>query len=110
MSRARPCSSLPDRYRYDPGDPTPAVGGTSISARNAGAKDQRPLESRDDVLTYTSAVLGEDLMVIDPMHADLSVRSTLVHTDFFVRLCDVSPGGGGRRTSVTGWFACGRVP
>lgn len=87
-----PGASEPDRYRYDPADPTPNVGGAMIN-RGSGAKDNRTLESRPDVLTYTGAVLEQDLEVIGPVQAALHVHSSLEHTDFFVRLCDVHPSG-----------------
>jgi putative CocE/NonD family hydrolase len=83
----------PDAYRYDPADPTPGIGGAGLLAKNAGPKDQQPRESRADVLTYTSAVMTSDLTVIGPLTATLHLRSTLEHTDFFVRLCDVSAKG-----------------
>ena len=38
-------------------------------------------------------MLTEDLTVIGPLTATLYVRSSLEHTDFFVRLCDVSEKG-----------------
>jgi len=82
-----------DRYRFDPNDPTPAVGGPSLNVTTAGRKDQRRREQRQDVLTYTSPVLTQDLTVIGPLTATLYVRSSLEHTDFFVRLCDVSAKG-----------------
>ena len=44
-------------------------------------------------MTYTSPVLTEDLTVIGPLTATLYLRSSLEHTDFFVRLCDVSEKG-----------------
>jgi putative CocE/NonD family hydrolase len=82
----------PDRYRYDPADPTPAVGGSSLS-RNSGPKDNRAVEARKDVLIYTSPPLEQDVEVIGEVRAELFVRSSLAHTDFFVRLCDVDPKG-----------------
>ena len=85
--------SAPDRYHYNPHDPTPAVGGPSLNMTTAGRKDQRRRESRRDVLTYTSPVLTDDLTVIGPLTASLYVRSSLEHTDFFVRLCDVTAKG-----------------
>jgi putative CocE/NonD family hydrolase len=97
LSPATPGAGGPDRYRYDPADPTPAVGGTSLSA-NAGARDNRELEKRADVLCYTSPVLKDDLEVIGPVSAELFVSSSLEYTDFSVRLCDVAPGG--RSTNV----------
>ena len=44
----------PDRYHYNPSDPTPSVGGPSLNMTTAGRKDQRRRERRRDVLTYTS--------------------------------------------------------
>lgn len=84
--------SDPDRYRYDPAHPTPAVGGSSLS-QNAGAKDNRAIEARADVLVYTSAVLERDLDVVGAVGAELYMTSSLEHTDVFVRLCDVDPRG-----------------
>lgn len=85
-------SSEPDRYRYDPADPTPSVGGACLSA-NSGSKDNRLLEARADVLVYTSAPFDQDLTVIGPVRATLWIASTNPHTDFFVRICDVGPNG-----------------
>jgi putative CocE/NonD family hydrolase len=82
----------PDSYRYDPTDPTPAVGGSSLS-RNSGPRNNRAVEARADVLVYTSAPLDHEIEVIGPVRAELFVQSSLEHTDFFVRLCDVDPKG-----------------
>lgn len=87
-----PAGGPPDRYRYDPADPTPAVGGSSLS-QNSGPRDNRALEARSDVLVYTSPALERDLEVVGPVRAELFVQSSLEHTDFFVRLCDVDPRG-----------------
>lgn len=87
-------TSEPDRYRYDPADPTPAVGGNSLGApQRMGQRDNRALEARPDVLVYTSEPLRQDLEVIGPVTADLYVASSLDHTDFFARLCVVEPSG-----------------
>ena len=60
---------------------------------HAGVKDNRSLEARPDVLTYSSGVLESDLEVIGSARAILYVRSSLEYTDFFARLCDVRPDG-----------------
>lgn len=89
-----PPPSEPDRYRYDPANPTPAIGGAMENLDgNAGAKDNRKLEARPDVLTYTTAPLSADLEVIGPVTSSIVIRSGLPHTDLCVRLCDVAPGG-----------------
>jgi len=88
-----PDESGPDHYHYNPHDPTPAVGGAGLNLATAGRKDQRRREHRHDVITFTSPVLTEDLTVVGPLTATLFVRSSLEHTDFFVRLCDVTQKG-----------------
>ena len=92
MAPQAPVASEPDRYRYDPANPTPAVGGIG-QVTNFGAKDQRKLEARPDVLTYTSVPLNRDLEAIGHAQVELYVRSSLEHTDFFACLCDVDPSG-----------------
>lgn len=94
LSPTMPLSSEPDRYEYNPVDPTPAVGGNSLgAAKHMGSKDNRTLEARPDVLVYTSAVLEQDIEVIGPVSAELYVRSSLEYTDFFARLCVVEASG-----------------
>jgi putative CocE/NonD family hydrolase len=89
-----PTSGQPDHYRYDPANPTPAVGGNMLGAMpRMGQRDNRALEARPDVLMYTSAPLEQDLEVIGPVIADLYVSSSREHTDFFARLCVVEPSG-----------------
>lgn len=83
-----PGASEPDQYRYDPADPTPALAGPVLMGKSLPT-DNRTLEARSDVLIYTSAPLEHDLEVIGPVQAELFVRSSLQHTDFFVRVCDV---------------------
>jgi putative CocE/NonD family hydrolase len=84
--------SVPDRYIYDPGNPTPSCGGPLL-AFSAGPHDQRALESRSDVLTYTTDPLPNDVEITGNPCVELYVRSTLTHTDFVARLCDVQPDG-----------------
>ena len=83
--------SEPDHYRYDPADPTPSMGG--IGMLTGGTVDNQPLEARSDVLVYTSDELAEPLELLGPVEAELHVGSSLDHTDFFVRICDVAPDG-----------------
>jgi putative CocE/NonD family hydrolase len=92
LAEAPPPDADPDRFRYDPTDPTPAVGGTSLSS-NSGPRDNRALEARADVLTYTSAPLEDDVEVIGSVLADLYTTSSTEHFDVFARLCDVEPAG-----------------
>jgi uncharacterized protein len=93
LATSVPSAGEPTRYTYDPADPTPAVGGTSSSPGNAGPRDNRKLERRPDVLTYTSEPLRSALEITGPVTAELFVSSSRPHTDFFARLCDVDPKG-----------------
>jgi len=80
------------RFRYDPADPTPSVGG-AIMAQDAGARDNRPVEQRPDVLVFSSEPLDQPVEIIGEVAAELSVTRDNPHADLFVRLCDVSPRG-----------------
>ena len=97
LARERPAASEPDRYTYDPTDPTPIAGGTLLR-RSGGRHRQVRTESRADVLVYTSDVLRADLEVLGPVRATVHVASDVEHFDVFVRLCDVD--GRGRSTNV----------
>ncbi|MEV1157831.1 CocE/NonD family hydrolase [Micromonospora chokoriensis] len=88
-----PVASTPDEFRYDPADPTPSVGGPLLVAQRAGPVDNRHVEARPDVLTYTSAPLTGPVEVIGPVRAEIHVRAELPHLDVFVRLCDVDRRG-----------------
>ncbi|MDF5755174.1 CocE/NonD family hydrolase [Spongiactinospora sp. TRM90649] len=93
LSRTPPdCQSSPSRYRYDPADPTPTVGGTQVGM-SAGAKDNQRVEARADVLTFTTAPLDEDVEAIGPVRVRLHVRSANPHADYFARVCEVDPRG-----------------
>jgi putative CocE/NonD family hydrolase len=92
LAKSLPDKSQPDRYRYDPADPTPTLGGVMMSM-DAGPKNNNTLESRPDVLTYTSGLLDSEVEVVGSVRAELYVKSSLQYTDFFARLCDVEPSG-----------------
>jgi uncharacterized protein len=81
----------PSRYRYDPADPTPAVGGPRRTG--GGVRDNRRLEARPDVLTFTGPELQDDLEVSGTVAAEIYLRSSRSHTDVVARLCDVAPNG-----------------
>ncbi|MEV0074623.1 CocE/NonD family hydrolase [Amycolatopsis sp. NPDC050768] len=87
-------------FCYDPVDPTPSLGGRHMSA-GAGRRDNRPLESRDDVLTFTSAPLASELEVLGAPAVELHL-TTSTAASLFVRLCDVDPRG--RSWNVTEAF------
>ena len=82
-------------FRYDPADPTPSVGGRRLSS-DAGAQDNRALEARPDVLTFTTPAMREALEFegFPVLAVTLSVDNP--HADLFVRLCDIDARGHSR--------------
>jgi putative CocE/NonD family hydrolase len=93
----------PTTFTYDPADPTPAVGGRVISPTIGGYRDNRELEERPDVVTFTSAALTEPLEVMGSPLVELVHETDNPHADFFVRLCEVTKDG--RSTNVADGFA-----
>lgn len=79
-------------YQYDPNHPVPTIGGLNLNLP-AGPKDQRAVESRDDVLLFTSDPLSAPLEVTGQITAELFVSSDCPDTDFTVKLTDVYPDG-----------------
>jgi putative CocE/NonD family hydrolase len=81
-----------DRYRYDPEHPTPSLGGPALRARQP-VVDNRPLEARADVLTYTTTPLPQTFEAIGPVRVELFVRASSPYFDLFARVCDVDADG-----------------
>jgi putative CocE/NonD family hydrolase len=81
-----------DRYRYDPADPTPSLGGPVLLAREP-VLDNRPLEARPDVLTYTTTALPAALEAIGPVRVELWLNASSPFFDVFARVCDVDAQG-----------------
>ncbi len=99
MDGGRLSKDLPDasaaRYTYDPADPAPTLGGTSLmpGLYSSGVKDQRRLSARPDVLTFFSNPLDMPLTIMGRVTAQLWAGSSAPDTDFVVRLIDVHPDG-----------------
>jgi hypothetical protein len=85
-------TSSGDSYRYDPADPTPSVGGPVLLSREP-VLDNRELEARADVLTYTTAPLPDGLEAIGRVAVELFIRASSPYFDVFARVCDVDAGG-----------------
>lgn len=80
-------------FVFDPANPTPAVGGPLLHPRHAGVKDNRHLEARSDVVTFTSRPVTEQRDIIGSPHVELELKVDNPHADVFVRLCDVDARG-----------------
>jgi len=95
LDRAAPPDSDPDDYVYDPRDPVPTLGGSTMLAATLppGPFDQRDIEARPDVLSYTSAPLQRPHTVLGAVSVTLFASSSARDTDFVARLVDVHPDG-----------------
>ena len=81
-----------DEYVYDPRDPVPSAGGSMLGPRS-GIQLQNEVETRSDVLVYTTEPLAEDVEITGPTTLVLYVTTSAVSTDFTGKLVDVHPNG-----------------
>src|SRR3989440_4438564 len=96
LSTVAPAEEKADQYGYDPNDAAPTIGGAPCCGAvptGIGPQDQRPAETRDDVLVYTTPAFAKDTEVTGPGSLDLYVSSSTVDTDFTGMLVDVWPDG-----------------
>lgn len=92
LSFTPPGEEPPDRYLYDPHDPVPTRGGTTLGLA-MGVFDQRKIEERADVLVYTSEELTAPVEITGPIVLKLFAASSAPDTDFTAKLVDVRPDG-----------------
>jgi uncharacterized protein len=85
---AEPGDPMPAWFVYDPAEPTPSAGGPVLQPPGKQV-DNGPIESRSDVLTYTSSPFAADQDLVGPVSARIFVRTETEYADVFVRLCDV---------------------
>ena len=96
LSTKAPTSEPPDHYVYDPANPVATIGGPlccDSAHLKPGARDQRPAETRADVLVYSTRAFPEDVEVTGPVKVELFVESSAEDTDFTAKLVDVAPDG-----------------
>ena len=94
---ARPLADAGDSYVSDPAKPVtytprPVKFSDSDAWRTWLVRDQRFVDGRPDVLTYSSPVLTEAVTVRGGPVADLIAATTGTDGDFVVKLIDVYPG------------------
>jgi putative CocE/NonD family hydrolase len=85
-----------DSFDYDPANPVPTVGGQLCCDPNhlpSGPRDQREVETRKDVLVYSTPPLNKNLEVTGPVTLDLYASTSAADTDFTAKLVDVAPDG-----------------
>jgi putative CocE/NonD family hydrolase len=92
---APPADEPPDVFAYDPHDPVPSFGGRYFFAGGSrvGPFDQARIEQRDDVLVYTTEAFDTPYELVGDAVLEMFVRTSVVDTDFAVKICDVDPTG-----------------
>eukprot|EP00456_Euglypha_rotunda_P076961 TRINITY_DN723_c0_g1_i21.p1 TRINITY_DN723_c0_g1~~TRINITY_DN723_c0_g1_i21.p1 ORF type:complete len:449 (-),score=57.73 TRINITY_DN723_c0_g1_i21:21-1295(-) len=85
LSTSKPSSASNWTYTYNPNNTAPSIGANSLySSSPCGPRDQAKIESRSDVVKWTSAPLTAPLAIVGQLTATLTVSSSAIDTDFFV--------------------------
>lgn len=96
LTTTAPAEDKPDSFIYDPMNPVTSYGGNVCctgTAIQAGAFDQQKMETRQDILVYTSEPFKEATEVSGPITPTLYVSSDARDTDVTVKVIDVYPDG-----------------
>jgi len=86
----------PDAFTYDPAFPVPSYGGNVCctgTAIQGGSFDQHQMETRQDILVYTTEAFKDGVELTGSIETTLYVGSDAKDTDFTVKLIDVYPDG-----------------
>jgi putative CocE/NonD family hydrolase len=91
----------PQTFAYDPVNPVPTIGGRICCGNYLppGPADQRPNESRPDVLVFSTPPLDIDVEVTGWVQLKLYASSSAPDTDFTAMLTDVDSSGYSRTES-----------
>lgn len=93
LSDAKPdAAGAKVEYVFDPANPCPTLGGGNLTIER-GPKNQNPIESRKDVVLFTTDPLAAPIEVTGRVKAKVFIASSAADTDLSVRLCDVYPNG-----------------
>lgn len=95
LSVTAPAAERKDEFDYDPKNPVRTIGGRLCcgQAIPPGPADQRPNESRSDVLVFSTPPLTEDTEVTGFITLQLYASTSAVDTDFTALLVDVDERG-----------------
>jgi uncharacterized protein len=96
LSQVPPQKEVADNFTYDPNNPVRTVGGALCCDESdlpGGPFDQSKVESRDDVLVYTTPPFNSEADLIGPVSVELFASSSAIDTDFTAKLVDLWPNG-----------------
>jgi len=90
LSPNAPTAEPMDTYDYDPMNPCPTSTGDTARWMT---QDQRPNETRDDVLVYTTPAFTQDTELTGPVMVKLYASTSAVDTDFAAKVSLVMEDG-----------------
>jgi len=95
LTQTLPGVERKDEFDYDPMKPVPTIGGRLCcgQALPPGPADQRPNESRSDVLVFSTPPLDKDVEATGFVTVELHASTSATDTDFTALLVDVEPNG-----------------
>ncbi|MFB2892622.1 CocE/NonD family hydrolase [Aerosakkonemataceae cyanobacterium BLCC-F50] len=86
-----PQSPIPDTFIHDPWRPVLAVGGHAVIP--AGAFERSQIDCRTDVLTYTTAPLTEDLLIVGDVFVEIYCNADKPTFDLCAVLSEIKNNG-----------------
>lgn len=95
LSPTQPAGTAQTTFTYDPANPVPTTGGNNCcgSPTAAGPVNQNALNSRTDIVRFTSEPLTSPLAIAGPVKMMLHAATDGPDTDWMVKLIDVHPNG-----------------
>ncbi len=96
LVREAPAKDIPDTFVYDPHQPVPSYGGNVCCTGDAvkgGSFDQQSMETRHDILVYTTEPFPAGVEVSGFIESTLYLSSDVKDTDLTIKLIDVYPDG-----------------
>jgi hypothetical protein len=94
LSDVPPRADEPEQsYQYDPVNPAPTRMDIKKYPLEDIPLDQTPVESRPDVLSYSSEALLEELVISGWSHLKIYAASNCEDTEWHVKITDVYPDG-----------------
>ncbi len=103
-SHAPDGKEISDSFSYDPKDPVPNWYSFDLMQRWADMQsfqyDFKDIETRQDLATYTSAQLTEDVTIAGNIKVILYASTDVKDTDWWVYVSDVTPDNASNRLSV----------
>ncbi len=93
LSLAPPTADDSLSYAYDPRDPVATEGGNNLLLPKGPHDQSDDVWLRQDVLTFATEPLTQDLQIVGDVIARLYVSSDRYDTDFTAKLVDVYPDG-----------------